>query len=34
MKKYSTCNVQYHVQFQGMTEQQKASFPITALQKQ
>jgi len=21
MKKYSTCNVQYHVQFKGMTEQ-------------
>jgi len=21
MKKYSTCTVQYHVQFQGMTEQ-------------
>jgi len=23
MKKYSTCTVQYNVQFQGMTEQQK-----------
>jgi len=23
MKKYSTCTVQYHVQFQGMTEQKK-----------
>jgi len=21
MKKYSTCTVQYHIQFQGMTEQ-------------
>jgi len=21
MKKYSTCTLQYHVQFQGMTEQ-------------
>jgi len=23
MKKYSTCTVQYHVQFKGMTEQKK-----------
>jgi len=26
MKKYSTFNVQYKVQFQGMTEQQKSRF--------
>jgi hypothetical protein len=31
MKKYSTCTVQYHVQFQGMTEQ---CFSIKALNKQ
>ena len=34
MKKYSTCSVQYHVQFQGMTEQQKSCFSIKALHKQ
>jgi hypothetical protein len=34
MKKYSTCTVQYHVQFQGMTEQYKSCFSITALHKQ
>jgi len=28
MKKYSTCAVHYHVQFQGMTEQWKSCFSI------
>jgi len=34
MKKYSTCTVQYHVQFQGKTEQYKSCFSIKALSKQ
>jgi len=29
--KYSTCTVQYHVQFQGTTEQQKSCFSTKAL---
>jgi len=34
MKKYSTCTVQYHVQFQGMTEQWKSLFSIKTVHKQ
>ena len=34
MKKYSTSTVQYHVQFQGMTEQYKSCFPIKSLHKE
>jgi len=34
MKKYSTCTVQYHVQFQGTKEQQKSCCSIKALHKQ
>jgi len=34
MKKYSTCTEQYHVQFQGMTEQLKSCFSIKVLHKQ
>jgi len=34
MKKYNTCTVQYHVQFQGMNEQYKSCFSIRALHKQ
>jgi hypothetical protein len=34
MKKYSIRTVQYHVQFQGMTEQKKSFFSNKALHKQ
>jgi len=34
MKKYSTCTVQYHVQFQEMTEQWRSCFSIKELHKQ
>jgi len=34
MKEYSTCTVQYHAQFQGMTEQQKSCSSTIALHKQ
>jgi hypothetical protein len=34
MKKYSTCTLEYHVQFQGMTEQLKSCFSIKVLHKQ
>jgi len=34
MTKYRTCTVQYHVQGQGMIEQQKSLFSIKVLHKQ
>jgi hypothetical protein len=34
MKKYITCTVQYHVQFQAMTEKKKSCYFIKALHKQ
>jgi hypothetical protein len=34
MKKYSTCTIQYRVQFQGMTKWLKSCFSIKALHKQ